>query len=182
MGGSLRADSLNRRLLRHLSRLLEGRGHGVIQVEGDALRIPLYDADLPVPDQAKSLLDSLAWAQGLVLVSPEYNAGIPPHLKNAVDWVSTLKPSPWPNLPVLLCSASPGAFGGSRAMISWRASLANLGAIPLPVSVSIPHADKNLGEDGTPSDPRSQASLQSALDAFLDLAMKLGTHSHSYSE
>lgn len=179
MGGSLRKASLNRRLLGHLVRLLEGRGHGVIALEGEALRLPLYDADLAVPDSAKPLHDSMAWAEGLVLVSPEYNAGIPPHLKNAVDWVSTLKPNPWPNLPVLLCSASPGALGGARAAITWRSTLANLGAIALPANLAIPHADTNLAEDGTPTDPRSQAALQSALDAFLDLAAKLGTHSHS---
>jgi len=179
MGGSLRKASLNRRLLKHIVRLLEGRGHGVIAVEGEALRMPLYDADLEAPPSALSLQDSLGWAEGLIIVSPEYNAGIPPHLKNAVDWVSTMKPNPWPNLPVLLCSASPGAFGGARATLSWRSTLANLGAITLPVAVPIPHADKNLAEDGSPTDPRSQAALQKALDAFLELAMKLGIHTHS---
>jgi len=179
MGGSLRKASLNRRLLGHIARLLEGRGHGVIPVEGEALRMPLFDADLEVPASAHSLQDSLAWAEGLIIVSPEYNGGIPPHLKNAVDWVSTMKPTPWPNLPVLLCSASPGALGGARAALSWRATLASLGAIALPNAVTIPHADKNLAEDGTPTDPRSQAALQKALDAFLELAGKLGIHTHS---
>ncbi len=177
VGGSLRMASLNRRLMGHLSHLLEAAGHSIVKAEGEALRIPLYDADLAVPPtQATFLHESLAWAEGLILVSPEYNAGIPPHLKNAMDWVSTMTPSPFPNLPVLICSASPGAFGGSRAVISWRGTLANLGAIALPISISIPLADKTLGEDGAPSDPRSQAAIDSALKAFLDLAAKLGTH------
>lgn len=182
LGGSLRAASLNRKLLGHISTLLEGLGHSVLRVEGESLRIPLYDADLAPPEGAKALHEGLASAQALVLVSPEYNAGIPPHLKNAVDWVSTMKPSPWANLPVLLCSASPGAFGGSRAMLPWRATLANLGAMPLPGSVSIPNADKNLGDDGAPTDPRSLASLKTAVDALLELALKLGTHAPTIPE
>jgi NAD(P)H-dependent FMN reductase len=109
-----------------------------------------------------------------VIVSPEYNAGIPGHLKNAVDWVSTLKPSPWPGLPVLLCAASPGAFGGARGLMAWRATLANMGALALPEALTVPHADQQLGPDGAPTDPRTRSQLPRLLDAFVSLAERLG--------
>src|SRR5512133_1764049 len=102
LGGSLRPDSLNTRLLGHLATELEARGHEVSAFTGAA--------------------------QGLLIVSPEYNAGIPGHLKNAVDWLSTMGPSPWQGLPVLLCAASPGAFGGARGLVAWRAPPADMGA------------------------------------------------------
>lgn len=173
-GGSLRKASLNTCLLGHLVRTLEGRGHAVAAFAGEALRLPLYDADLPAPPEGvRALQAALQEAQGLVLVSPEYNAGIPGHLKNAVDWVSTLDSSPWAGLPVLLCSASPGAFGGARAMLPWRASLSNMGAFVHPASVNVPHADTNLDAEGAPTDPRTVASLDRTLDAFLDTARKL---------
>lgn len=174
LGGSLRQASLNARLLRHVAGTLEARGHGVRTFAGEALRLPLYDEDLPAPPGGVlDLQAALAEAQGLVIVSPEYNAGVPAHLKNAVDWVSTLDASPWSGLPVLLCSASPGAFGGARAMLSWRATLANMGAFVFPGSVNVPHADKNLDATGAPTEARSARSLATTLDAFLALAGKL---------
>ncbi len=173
MGGSLRKDSLNLKLLQHLSRSLAAQGAQVRTVTGDDLRLPLYDADLQPPPGAEALHAILADTQGLVLVSPEYNAGIPAHLKNAVDWVSTQMPSPFKGLPVLLASASPGAFGGARAHMQWRATLANLGAFGLPAGITVPLADKSLASDGTPQDPRTAGEIQKALAAFLDFISRV---------
>ncbi|BDU72003.1 NADPH-dependent FMN reductase [Mesoterricola silvestris] len=174
MGGSLRKDSLNLRLLGHLARTLAALGPKVRIAAGNDLRIPLYDADAPPPPGAVSLHNLLADSQGLVIVSPEYNAGIPAHLKNALDWVSTMRPSPFQGLPVLLASASPGAFGGARAQMQWRATLANLGAVALPAGITVPLADRNLDADGVPQDPRTAAEVQKVLAAFLDLTGRLG--------
>ena len=173
MGGSLRVASLNGRLLSHLADLLASEGHAVQAFGREALRLPLYEEGLPVPETALAMQGALLDAQGLVIVSPEYNAGIPGHLKNAVDWLSTLKPSPWPELPVLLCACSPGALGGARAQLAWRASLANMGALVVPASVTVPGADKNLDPEGAPTDPRTQKTLRSALDSFLSLAARV---------
>jgi chromate reductase len=173
LGGSLRRESLNRRLLEHLARSLEQRGHDLRTLSGDALRLPLFDADLPAPAEVLALRDALEGIHGLVIVSPEYNAGIPPHLKNAVDWLSTIAPNPLRGLPVLLASASPGAFGGSRALLSWRPVLANLGALALPGAITVPLADQNLDPDGAPSDPRAQGQIRQALAAFVALAERL---------
>lgn len=173
LGGSLRKDSLNLRLLNHLVATLEAQGHTVRAIHGETLRLPLYDADLPVPAAASALQGLLQGNQGLILVSPEYNAGIPPHLKNAVDWVSTLA-NPIAGLPVLLAAASPGAFGGARALLSWRPVLANLGALVLPAVITVPLADQSLDPLGAPRDPRAQQALGKALAAFLALANRLG--------
>jgi NAD(P)H-dependent FMN reductase len=174
LGGSLRKASLNTRFLGHLGRMLEGQGHQVAPFAGEVLRLPLFDEDLPAPPQGVlDLQAALQQGDALVIVSPEYNAGVPGHLKNAVDWVSTLEASPWSGLPVLLCSASPGAFGGARAMLSWRATLSNMGAFVFPGSVNVPHADQNLDAEGAPTDPRTGVTLGRTLDAFLEFARKL---------
>jgi chromate reductase len=173
MGGSLRAASFNTRLLGYLARNLEARGHEVSAFSGEALRLPLYeDGQLPAA-AAQALHTALAKTQGLLIVSPEYNAGIPGHLKNAVDWLSTMKPSPWPGLPVLLCAASPGAFGGARGLMAWRATLANMGALALPEAITVPHADQQLDAAGAPTDARTAAALPKTLDAFLALVARL---------
>lgn len=176
LGGSLRAASLNRRLLRYLKERLEAKGHVLAPFEGDALRFPLYEDNLPPPEPAQAMHGALGRAQALVVVSPEYNAGIPGHLKNVVDWMSTMNPSPWQELPVLLCSASPGAFGGARAMVSWRSTLGNMGALAYPASINVPLADQNLDEHGAPKDPRTLAILDRTLESFLALAAKLNVH------
>jgi chromate reductase len=173
LGGSLRRESLNRRLLEHLARVLEGMGHEVRTLAGDALRLPLYDADLPATADVLALQGALEGIQGLVIVSPEYNAGIPPHLKNAVDWLSTLAPNHLKGLPLLLAAASPGAFGGSRALLSWRPVLANLGALVLPGAITVPLADKSLDAAGTPLEARAQGEVQKALTAFVELTGRL---------
>jgi len=173
MGGSLRKESLNLKLAGHLGASLTALGARVKLVSGDDLRIPLYDADIPAPPEAVSLHAVLADSQALVIVSPEYNAGIPPHLKNAVDWVSTMAPTPFRGLPILLASASPGAFGGARAQMQWRATLANLGAHALPAGITVPLADKNLGADGTPQEARAAGEIQKALAAFLEFTSRM---------
>jgi NAD(P)H-dependent FMN reductase len=173
MGGSLGKDSLNVRLLRHLCRSLEARGHQPLPVAGEALRLPLYDGSLPLPEGVAALRQSLAGCQGLVIVSPEYNAGIPPHLKNAVDWLSTLSPNVFKGLPVLLAAASPGAFGGARGLLAWRPVLANLGALAMPGAITVPLADRNLDPGGEPLEERTRKEIRRALDAFLDIAGRL---------
>ncbi|WP_257306586.1 NADPH-dependent FMN reductase [Geothrix campi] len=173
MGGSLRPASLNARLLHHLAGLLEAQGREVSTFVGEALRLPLYEEGLAAPEGAQVLHEALRQAQGLVIVSPEYNSGIPGHLKNAVDWISTMGPSPWQGLPVLLCAASPGAFGGARGLVAWRATLANMGALAYPGAITVPHADQQLDEHGAPTDPRSAASVDKTLGGFLALAARL---------
>lgn len=173
MGGSLRIASLNARLLRHLARELEGQGHEVTTFVGEALRLPLYEDGLAPSAEARALHEALRETQGLVIVSPEYNSGIPGHLKNAVDWLSTLQPSPWADLPVLLCSASPGAFGGARGLVAWRATLANMGALALPEAITVPHADRQLDAEGAPTDPRTGASVPNILERFTSLVARL---------
>ncbi|GLH74063.1 hypothetical protein GETHLI_25650 [Geothrix limicola] len=173
MGGSLRSESLNTRLLRHLAGALEARGHEVSTFASEALRLPLYEDGVAPAEAAQALYAALREAQGLVIVSPEYNAGIPGHLKNAVDWLSTMRPSPWMGLPVLLCAASPGAFGGARGLMAWRVTLANMGALVLPEAITVPHADQQLDADGAPTDARTATSVPKVLDGFLGLASRL---------
>jgi chromate reductase len=173
LGGSLRPPSLNTRLLRHLAAELETRGHEVASFTGPALSFPLYTEGEPPTADLQELRGRLGKAQGLVIVSPEYNSGIPGHLKNAVDWLSTMAPSPWPGLPLLLCAASPGAFGGARGLVAWRATLANMGAVAFPGAITVPHADQQLDERGAPTDPRTAASVSKTLAGFLALAARL---------
>jgi len=165
LAGSLRAGSLNRRLLLNAVETLGARAE-VDVVEADDLRMPLYDGDVEerdgLPEAARRLRGRIAGSDALMIATPEYNNSIPGTLKNAIDWVSRPPDQPFRGRPVLLLSASPGAYGGVRAVMALRIVLATLGAVALPAAVSVPHADKAFDEAGRPADPRLRAQIEKA--------------------
>lgn len=112
--GSLRKASTNRLLMLEAVK----RFGDAAFIEGD-LSLPLYDGDLEadsgIPDAVQRLADQIAAADAVIVATPEYNKGISGVLKNALDWVSRTKGTPWANKPVALVSAAAGRVGGERA-------------------------------------------------------------------
>ena len=92
------------------------------------LRLPLYDGDVEdstgIPPEVQLLADQIAAADAVVISTPEYNKMIPGVLKNALDWVSRTKGSPWKGKPVAIMSAAAGRSGGERAQSTLRHALA----------------------------------------------------------
>jgi chromate reductase, NAD(P)H dehydrogenase (quinone) len=131
MSGSLRAGSFNTALLR----AAQGTTAGGIVLEVATLHgIPLYDGDLEqregTPVAVKVLKERILANDGLLLVTPEYNNGIPGVFKNAIDWLS--RPTPgMPDVlrdrPVAVIGASPGGFGTILAQAHWLPVLRTLG-------------------------------------------------------
>lgn len=128
LSGSLRKASFNAGLLRAAA---EVAPDGVTIAIGSIRDVPLYDADLEaaegLPASVRRLQEQLAAADGLMLVTPEYNNGIPGVFKNALDWMSR-----GPGLamfvgkPVALLGASPGGFGTVLAQAHWLPVLRTL--------------------------------------------------------
>lgn len=123
LSGSLRRGSYNTALARAAADLA---GDGVEVDVATVHGIPLYDGDLEaeegIPEAVAALKDRIADADGLVIVTPEYNNGIPGVLKNAIDWLS--RPPKdigrvFRDRPVAVMGASPGSFGTDRAQIAW---------------------------------------------------------------
>ena len=110
--GSLRADSLNRKLAKALCNLSPGTlDCGIVEI-GD---LPLYDpdADGQPPEPWVRFRESIRASEGVLFVSPEYNRSIPGALKNAIDVGS--RPyggSAWAKKPAGVVTASPGGIGG----------------------------------------------------------------------
>ncbi|MGH7056945.1 MAG: NADPH-dependent FMN reductase, partial [Acetobacteraceae bacterium] len=85
--------------------------------------LPLYDADIQAqgfPAPVTELARLIAAADGLVIVTAEYNYSIPGVLKNAIDWLSRLSPQPFAEKPVALMSASMSTLGGARCQYHLR--------------------------------------------------------------
>jgi chromate reductase, NAD(P)H dehydrogenase (quinone) len=129
--GSLRKASFNRMALNaFIERLPAGVTVETIEI-GDW---PLYDADLQAkgfPDKVQAAQQAMLVADGIVLVSPEYNYGMSGVLKNAIDWLSRMTPQPFAAKPVALFGASGGLLGTARAQYQIRQTLIFLDGRPL---------------------------------------------------
>lgn len=119
--GSLRKASVNGGVARALPALAP---EGVIIAPlGSVGDFPLYNADLQAkgfPSAVEVMGDMINAADGVIIVSPEYNYSVPGVLKNALDWLSRLPANPFKAKPILIQSASPGGLGGARMQYHLR--------------------------------------------------------------
>ncbi len=168
--GSLRTDSINKKFVREAVRLL-GR-NALVRAEYLDLRdypMPLYDGDLErdegLPSTVIGLGRKIAAADALIVATPEYNGSISSVLKNAVDWVSRLKPMPFGGKHLLLLSASPGRWGGIRGLWHSRVPFEALGVHVFPEMMSLAGAGSAFDEAGHIVAERAQ-QLQNLLSAF----------------
>jgi chromate reductase len=129
--GSLRKGSYNAAL----TRMLPGLAPPGLMLRSapSFAEIPIYNADIQTasgfPAAAGAWADAIRAADGVIIVSPEYNWSIPGGLKNAIDWVSRMKDQPFKDKPVALQSAAGGILGGSRAQYHLRQSLTSIDAV-----------------------------------------------------
>ncbi len=131
IAGSLRTGSYNAALLRAAAQLAPaGTEVEIASIVG----IPLYDGDLErergIPAPVAALKDKIAAANGLLLVTPEYNNSMPGVLKNAIDWL-TRPPDDIPRVfgdkPVAIMGATPGRGGTRLGQNAWLPVLRTLG-------------------------------------------------------
>jgi len=131
IAGSLRKGSYNAALLRAAAeRAPAGMAVEIASIAG----IPLYDGDLEseqgIPDRVTALKDKIAAADGLLLVTPEYNNSMPGVLKNAIDWLTRPAkdiPRVFGDKPVAIMGATPGGGGTRLAQTAWLPVLRTLG-------------------------------------------------------
>lgn len=129
--GSLRQASYNASLARTLPALAPP-GMAVKAAPGWD-KMPVYNHDLHAdgkfPAEVTAWGDLIRAADGVIIVSPEYNWTIPGGLKNAIDWVSRFKEVPFKEKPVALQSCAGGALGGARMQYHLRQCLTSIDAL-----------------------------------------------------
>jgi len=85
-------------------------------------------------------------ADGVIIVTPEYNGGYPAALKNVVDLLT----SEWKRKPIALATVSAGPFGGSQVFTSLMLSIFKQGALLVPSIYSVPSVQNAYDEQGIP--------------------------------
>lgn len=169
VSGSLRRGSFNAALLRAAADLApEGMSVEIASIRG----VPLYDADVEaaegLPEAVVALKEAVAGADGLLLVTPEYNNGIPGVFKNAIDWMS--RPASdigrvFGGRKVGLIGASPGGFGTILSQNAWLPVLRTLGCELYPGKLLVSRAGQAFAEGRLASD-ETRGQLAKYLGGF----------------
>jgi len=166
ISGSLRKASTNTMLVREAARLF-----GPADFTMADIRMPLYDGDLEeasgIPAEAMTLHGQIRDADAIIISTPEYNKNLPGVLKNALDWVSRERPSPWTGTPVAIVSAAAGRAGGERSQYSLRHCLTPFNPHVLQgPEVMIASSGSAFDDQGQLTDERSVEGLQKLMDAL----------------
>lgn len=128
--GSLRNASFHLALAKSLQGLAPGDVK--ITMLGSVGDIPHYNADLQAegfPSAVTAMASAIAAADGVIVVTPEYNYSVPGVLKNALDWLSRLPSMPLAGKPVSIMTGSPGPIAGARAQYHLRQIMVFLDAM-----------------------------------------------------
>ena len=112
--------------------------------------------------------ESMERADGLIIVTPEYNRGYPGELKLLLDSLYR----EYRRKPIGLVGVSDGPWGGTRAIEELRLVTAGLGAVSVPVSVPVPFVDRFFDASGAPS-PSDSARIETFLSEVLWYAQAL---------
>lgn len=174
--GSLRRASFNRALLRAAqAQAPEGMAIEVF----DLAVVPLYNGDVEAegdPDGVAAFKQAIRDADGVLMVTPEYNHGVTGVMKNAIDWASRPPQSaPLAHKPVGLIGASPGMTGSARGQSQLRQAFefTNSYCMPQP-ELLVFRAHEKFDADGRLIDETTAAYLRRYLEAFLEWTRRLG--------
>jgi len=180
--GSARTDSFNKKLIRIAVDGARAAGADVTLIDLREYPMPLYDGDCEkekgVPENGVKLKKLFIEHHGLLISSPEYNSSISPLLKNTIDWVSRPAPGEPPLVAftgkvAALLSASPGALGGLRGLVTVRSILGNIGVIVLPDQTAVSKAGEAFNSDGSLKDAKQQAGIEKLGATLASFLVKL---------
>jgi chromate reductase len=175
IAGSLRAASLNRALLRAAEELapesMEIRTF-------DIAPIPLYNADVEAkgdPEPVAALKTAIREADALLIVTPEYNYGVPGVLKNAIDWASRPPAqTPLRGKPAAIMGATLGQGGTIRAQLQLRQAFVFTQTLALlQPEVLVTKAHEKFDKEGRLTDEPTRGLVKKQLEALRDWTLRL---------
>lgn len=182
-GGTTREGSWNKKLARAAADYARDAGAEATFADLRDYPMPLYDGDLEAADgkpaTARQWKQLMVAHDGFLIATAEYNRSMTGALKNAIDWASRADdndPRPVPAFrgkTVALMSASPGAFGGMRALYHVHDVLYALGCTIHPTQLAVPKVHEIFGDDGAITDGRMAEKVKSLAAGLVDLTLRM---------
>lgn len=170
---SMRSDSLNTRLAKLASAVIEKNGGIVDFANMSDFDAPSFNQDIEtkegMPTGTIEFQKRLLANDAFIIASPEYNGSMPGLLKNAIDWVSRFRPQPFNERHALLMSASPSMVGGNRSLWTLRVPLEHLGTRVFPDMFSLAMAHKAFTPEGGFVDAVLAKRFEDNIVAFMNL-------------
>jgi len=152
LAASVRDGRKSDRVALYFQKLLKTRGIEAEILDLKTYNFPIFSERLKfLKEPSASLLEfseKIKTAEGIIIVTPEYNGGYPASLKNAVDVLY----AEWQKKPVVISTVSSGPFAGSQVLTSFLFSIWKIGALVVPVMFPVPEIEKSFNERGEPSD------------------------------
>ena len=174
IAGSIRKDSFNRMTLRNAGEMMPAGVH--LDIFDDLAELPPYNQDLEsMPDTVVvDLKARIRNSAGVLIVTPEYNYGVPGVLKNAIDQASRpYGDNAWDGKPAAIMGASISMFGSARAQYQLRQSMVFLNMHPLnQPEVMIPNAADQFDEQGRLINETSRKLMKELLENLVDRAIE----------
>jgi NAD(P)H-dependent FMN reductase len=169
LSASVRTGRASHRVALYLKKAIEERQLGTPDlIDLNEYQFPVFNERLKyLPEPSEKLLDFAARikaADGVIIVTPEYNGGYPASLKNVVDVLY----DEWRRKPIAIATVSDGIFGGTQVITSLSFSLFKIRAWLVPAMFPTPKVKEAFDEQGNPTD---KEAVDKRATGFLDELM-----------
>ncbi|MCB1215869.1 NAD(P)H-dependent oxidoreductase [bacterium] len=173
-------NSVNSRLARLAAQIAASKGVEVDHASFSEFEMPFYDRQMEenfgLPRGAREMTTRISTADGVVIVSPEYNCSMPGTIKNAIDWLSKASPMPLRGKVMQLMSAGDDSQGGRQGLWSLRIPLESLNAFVLPQMFCLAEATRALGKEGELRERSEAEMLSDIVEEFLLTVRRFKKH------
>jgi NAD(P)H-dependent FMN reductase len=153
ISSSIREERNSHRVALYFNKYLGGNNLALAEIiDLKEYNFPLFNSTLKLqknpPANAVAFAEKIKTSDGIIIVMPEYNGGIPASLKNAID----LLYEEWRHKPVGIVTVSAGPFAGTQALVALQFTLWKMKAWTITEMFSVPKVQDAYDEDGNPTD------------------------------
>ena len=180
---SLRTGSLNARLAAVAAHELARGGAEVTRISLSDFSLPIYDGDLQaksgVPKNAINLKRMIGSHHGVLIVTPEYNASIPPLIKNTIDWLTRVQDphevrgQVFFGRPFAIAAASQSRLGGARSLAALRVILTACRALVIPNQLALSFAGEAYDDMDKLKQPPDIEALGALVRQLIDVSQRM---------
>jgi len=156
ISASIRNGRKSHRVALYFQKYLEENKLSTVEMlDLNEYKFPLFEERLNYLESPSSDVIDFAGkvrsADGIIIVTPEYNGGYPASLKNVIDLLT----DEWSRKPVALAAVSNGNFGGSQVLTSLQFSLWKIRALMVPAMFRVPNVHETFDENGNPTNKQA---------------------------